>query len=242
MQSIFKRYEEKYLVSREQGKELQKVLSRHMEPDSHGDYLVQNLYYDDGNWSVVRASVEKPLFKEKLRLRCYGMPGRESQVFLELKKKYQGVVYKRRIAIPFSELSRRSMREIIAGETSQIAKELEYYMRTNDVSERVHLAYHRTAFSGIEDIGLRVTFDTEIHFRLDNLCYSMPDEGFDILGQNKILIEVKTLGGMPLWLAKALSANGVYPMAFSKYGTCYTNHVLAGAEAMAIERKVLSGV
>jgi len=225
MQSIFKRYEKKYILTRAQGDALQNIMSWHMAQDRFGAYLVQNLYYDTENWDVIRASIEKPLYKEKMRLRCYGVPNRETNYFLELKKKYKDVVYKRRIAIPHWELSKMSVRDYIAGETSQIARELDFYLKANAVSERIYIAYWRCAFVGKEGDGLRITFDTDVRFRLDDLSFSHPDGGSVILAGDKILMEIKTLGGMPLWMAHTLSEYGIYPRAFSKFGAGYADQI-----------------
>ena len=226
MQS-FKRYEEKYLISGEQFAELRKVISRRMEPDHFGEYLVQNLYYDTENWDIIRASTEKPFYKEKMRLRCYDVPNKESQVFLELKKKYKGIVYKRRVPIPFSELSYRSVKEIAAEEGSQILRELNFYMKKNAVLEKIYIVYRRAALIGEECV--RVTFDTDIRFRLERLDYFSPDDGTLILPRDKIVMEIKSSGGMPLWMSRLLCEHKVFPMAFSKYGECYTGYINGGA-------------
>ena len=235
MQSIFKRYEKKYLITREQGATLQELFSRHMTPDSYGFYLVQNLYFDTRNWDVIRESVEKPAYKEKMRLRCYGVPGADSDYFLELKKKYKGVVYKRRITIPARTLGKYSVRDAVSRQDTQIAHELDFYLKANDVSEKVYIAYQRTALAGVADEGLRVTFDTDMRFRMDILDFAHPREGRLIIPEDTALMEIKTLGGMPMWMVRILSENKIYPTAFSKYGVCYTGHILKG---IAIERQV----
>jgi SPX domain protein involved in polyphosphate accumulation len=225
MQSIFKRYEKKYIVTREQYAALENVLSGYMEPDSFGEYLVQNLYFDTDGWDIVRTSIERPCFKEKMRLRCYGDINQEGRVFLELKKKYKGVVYKRRMAIPVKNLSAGSVRDLVPESGSQIARELDFYMKTNAVSEKMYISYWRTAFVGIANAELRVTFDTEIRFRLNCLDYSRPNDGHSILPRDKKIMEIKTPGGMPIWLARALCENKVFPTTFSKYGTCYAGYI-----------------
>ena len=226
MQSNFKRYEKKYLITTQQHRALQKALARYMAPDRYGEYLVQNLYYDTVGWDIIRASIEKPLYKEKLRLRCYGEATDNSKLYLELKKKFKGVVYKRRIAISAQAIGGGSVRGIVAEAPSQIARELDFYLQSNNVAERIYIAYHRTAFSGILDNELRVTFDTDIFFRLDNLSFSDPGVGQSILPEGKMLMEIKALGGMPLWLTTALSENEIFPTSFSKFGTCYTDYIL----------------
>ena len=236
MQNIFKRYEKKYIITREQYPALKNVLSRHMSPDCFGKYLVQNLYYDTDKWDVVRASIEKPVYKEKMRLRCYGALTHESVLFLELKKKYKGIVYKRRMPVPAETFSGNSIRNFIP-DASQIAREFDFYIKTNAVSEKIYISYKRIAYVGIAEEGLRVTFDADVRFRLDCLDYSRPGDGHAILPQGKLLMEVKTPDGMPVWLARALCENKIFPTAFSKYGVCYTNHILrAHLKTVAKER------
>jgi len=232
MQSIFKRYEKKYLVTREQYAALENVLSRHMEPDRFGEYLVQNLYYDTDGWDIVRTSIEKPAYKEKMRLRCYGEINPESRLFLELKKKYNGIVYKRRVAIPAKTLSGGFVGNLIPDGASQIAREIDFYMKSNAVSAKIYISYWRAAFVGTADKELRVTVDSDIRFRLDCLDYSRPKDGKTILPRDKMIMEIKTHGGMPMWLARALCENKIFPTPFSKFGICYTNHINAGIERM----------
>ena len=244
MQSIFERHENKYLISKEQGEAFKKILARHMEPDStaklydgspqgnFGEYLVQNIYYDNESWEVIRRSIEKPLYKEKMRLRCYGIPDRESRVFLELKKKYKGVVYKRRAAIPYYELSFKSPGDIISEQNSQILRELNFYMVKTQVMERVYITYKRTAFTGIDQKGLRVTFDADLRFRLGELNFLNPNCGTLLLPKDMFVMEIKALGSMPLWLAHALCEHRLFPAPFSKYGRCYTDFIIKQPEVM----------
>jgi len=221
MQSIFKRYEEKYLITKEQGDALQNIAARRMETDRFGEYLVQNLYYDDEDWNIIRTSLEKPLYKEKMRLRCYGVPDSVTDYFLELKKKYDNIVYKRRIAVPANEFT--DIRSAVSANNSQISRELDFYLTANKVTERIYIGYNRLAFNG--DDNLRITFDTDVRFRINGLDFRHPGTGHRILRDGKMLMEIKTLGGMPLWLAHTLSDYKIYPTAFSKFGVCYTDYI-----------------
>ena len=223
MSSIFKRYEAKYLITKAQSTALLETLSTHMISDQFGEYLVQNLYYDTENWDVIRTSIEKPIYKEKMRLRCYGTPAKESDLYLELKKKHKGIVYKRRIAFPGLRLSGKDVRDIVAEEPSQISQELGFYLKINPVFEKIYLSYKRRAFTGTTDKGLRITFDTDIRYRLHDLAFQKPDLGTSILLPGQTIMEIKTLGGMPLWLARTLSKHKIYQTSFSKYGSCYTD-------------------
>jgi len=226
MESIFRRHEEKYLVTEEKSAALRGMVAQHMAPDRFGEYLVQNVYYDTDDWSVVRASIEKPLYKEKLRLRCYGTPRREGLAYLELKKKWKGTVYKRRVALPLAALSEGSLQGLLSQDPSQISHELAFYLASHKVHGKAYIAYTRAAFTGAGDDGLRVTFDTDLRFRLDRLDFRCPGDGLPLLPQGTLLMEVKTEKGIPLWLAHGLSAGKVFPTRFSKYGTCYTDYIL----------------
>jgi len=219
---------------REQGIAIKNVIARHMTHDCHGEYLVQNLYYDTDGWDAIRCSIEKPYYKEKIRLRCYGEMNQESRLFFELKKKYNGIVYKRRIVIPAKNFLSSSIRDVVSKEISQISREIDFYMQANAVSEKMYISYMRTAFVGIADEGLRITFDRDMRIRLDCLNYTRPGIGHALLPQDAMLMEIKTLGGMPLWLTRALSEGEIFPTSFSKCGTCYTNYVLKKAEIEGI--------
>ena len=110
-QGTFKRYEKKYLVTQQQYNALAKVFAARMVPDRFAESTISNIYYDTPDFRLIRRSLEKPAYKEKLRLRSYGVPNEETQVFPEIKKKARGIVYKRRVSMPYGDalryLSRR---------------------------------------------------------------------------------------------------------------------------------------
>jgi len=222
--SIFKRLEIKFVLTPKQYADIYDIIKQNIPQDKFGEYFVQSVYFDTTNWDVVRASIEKPVYKEKLRLRCYNVSDVNSIIFLELKKKMHGVVYKRRISFPMSELHSKTVRDIVAQENCQISRELSFYLDTNPVSEKAHVSYRRLAFA--DTIGLRVTFDSNIRFRTELLDYSHPEGGLPILKDKLVVMEIKTLGGMPMWLANALSAYNIFPTSFSKYGMGYKQRVL----------------
>ena len=222
--SIFRRYEKKFLLTHEQFLYVYDIVSKNVPSAAFAEYLVQSLYYDTDNWDVIRASIEQPVYKEKMRLRCYGVPDIDSTIFLELKKKYKGIVHKRRISFPMEELHHKTTRVIASEDSTQIGLELDFYLRSNPVYERAHISYTREAFA--DGQGLRVTFDTDIRFRTNLLDYNHPKGGLMLLPEGLTLMEVKTLGGMPVWFAQSLSEHGIYPTSFSKYGVGYKKFVL----------------
>jgi len=226
LENVFKRHEIKFMLTKEQFADIQELFDVHMHPDHFSNYLVQNMYFDTANWDSVRTSIEKPVYKEKLRLRCYGIPEKDTLMFLELKKKYKGIVYKRRIAFPMKELfeNSKNLHKIIEDDASQIGRELKFYLDSHDVYERAYISYHRSAFFDGKD--LRVTFDTDAYFRLHSFGYEEPNNGQTLLEPDTILMEVKTAGGIPLWFTEFLSAHKIYPTSFSKYGTGYTKYIM----------------
>jgi hypothetical protein len=229
MQTVFKRYEKKYRLNAAQYGALAASLAGRMTRDAYGAYTVSNLYYDTDGFDLIRASVEKPLYKEKLRLRCYERPRDDTPVFLELKKKYDGVVCKRRIRLPYAA-AKVFPRDADAalGSGSQIAREIEHFLSLYPVSAKLFLAYDRVALKGTgEDGDLRVTFDADMRFRLTDLRLDGGAWGC-AMAEDLILMEVKSPRNIPIWLCRALSGAGIFPVSFSKYGFCYTEHILRG--------------
>jgi SPX domain protein involved in polyphosphate accumulation len=224
METTFKRQEAKFALSKAQFLSVYEIISQKVPADIFGSYLVQSLYFDTDNWDVIRMSIEKPAYKEKMRLRCYGIPGANTLVYLELKKKFNGMVHKRRIEFPMEELQKKTAHDIAAADNSQVGRELNFYMRSIPVQEKVHVSYKRKAFE--DNSGLRVTFDSGIRFRTNMLNYTHPQGGSEILPNDVTIMEIKTLGGIPLWLARTLSELHIFPTSFSKYGTGYKKYIL----------------
>jgi len=237
MQAIFKRNEKKYLLTQTQANQLITAISDYMKPDTFGTYWVQSLYFDTENWDIIHNSMEKPLYKEKVRLRCYGMPETTDYFFLEFKKKYSGVVYKRRLSISPDDIKNYSLEEILSKDNSQIAKELNYHIQKMGVSEKFFLAYYRQAFAGIDDDNLRMTIDSNISYRLDNLRFTQPQLGCSTLDTNTFLLEIKTPLSIPLWLVRILGELEIFSSSFSKYATCFTDWI--GQSKEKINRKVI---
>lgn len=223
MQYSFKRYEKKYLITSQQAATIETALSERMTPDRFDTYLVQNLYFDTDDWDVIHTSMQRPYYKEKMRLRYYGEAGPAGHMFLELKKKYAGVVYKRRLALPSGAFS-APLADVLAREDTQIAREFRFYLQSTKVRERMFIAYRRRAFSGIEDEGLRVTIDSDIRYRARQLHFDASGAGQLVLPETHRLMEIKTHASTPLWLARLCSDNGVFASPYSKYATCYTDY------------------
>ena len=222
-QMIFKRYEVKFLMDAGQYQKLLPLLGEHMTPDEHGISLVQSLYYDTPDRRMIRRSIEKPLYKEKLRLRCYGVleEGSGAPLFLELKKKYDHVVYKRRVEFREGE-GLLPCRDGMSPLDRQIMREIGFTLsRYPRLEPACLISCDREAWYGRGDRDLRVTFDHNILWRDTDLDLHKGRYGVPILKESEILMEIKTGRGIPLWLTDFLSREKLYKRSFSKYGKAY---------------------
>lgn len=227
---VFQRIEKKYLLDSVQYEKLLKAIEPYMAVDEYGLSAICNIYFDTENDELIRTSIEKPPYKEKLRLRSYGVPGPEDKVYLEIKKKYDAIVYKRRISLTLKEAEDYLLRGIRPSKDSQILREIDYFIRFYQPLPRLYLAYDRTAYFGLEDKDFRMTFDSNIRSRRDDLFLEHGDYGAPLYEKEYYLLEIKAAGAYPLWLAGALSELEIFPVSFSKYGTIYKKEVAEKAK------------
>ncbi|MBQ4617683.1 MAG: polyphosphate polymerase domain-containing protein [Clostridia bacterium] len=235
----FQRSEKKYMLDEAQYRALRKVLDEHMDADVYGRYTVCNLYFDTEHNDLIRRSIEKPRYKEKMRLRSYGTVGDDDKVFLEIKKKYKGVVFKRRIVLPYKEAKAYLYDGIPPSKDGQIFREIDYFLQFYRCEPKLFLSYEREALCGRgEEKALRITFDQQIRSRRDRLDLSIPPDGELLFEDDHWLMEIKAPGAMPLWLTSALTTLKIYPISFSKYGRIYA-HEFEEEHAMEEEENVL---
>lgn len=225
IQNVFERIEIKYLITRDQMAAVVHAMEGHMLLDHFGHTTIRNIYFDTDTYRIARQSIEKPDYKEKLRVRSYKLVSDDDQVFVELKKKYESVVYKRREAMPLSE-AKQWLLEGVRENTSQITREISYFCSLYEgIKPKVYLSYERDAYYDPNDSTFRVTFDENIRARSDDLSLTSDVGGVLLLPEDMIVMEVKTAGGMPRWLLDALTKEAIYPGSFSKYGAYYINHI-----------------
>ena len=220
--AVFKRYELKYLLTVQQKEKILAVMKPYMNLDQYGRTTICNLYYDTDNYLLIRRSIEKPTYKEKIRIRSYSRAAADSPVFVELKKKYMDVVYKRRISLPYEKAVEWLSASGHPDKHTQIAKEIDYVIKSyKTLRPAVFLCYEREAYYSNDGSDFRITFDDNILCRQDDLSLTSEVYGTSILSQEKVLMEIKCNGGIPLWLTEFLSAEKIYKTSFSKYGTAY---------------------
>ncbi len=221
-QAIFKRYELKYLLTKEQKEKVLEKISPYMGIDRYGRSEIRNIYYDTEDFLLIRRSIEKPVYKEKLRVRSYGQASESSTVFVELKKKYKSVVYKRRIAMTEAEAAAFLAGSSPPPKKSQISEEIDYARRFyKTLRPAAFLSYEREAFFARDGSDFRITFDDRILARDSDLSLSSDMGGVALLPEGMTLMEIKCSGGIPLWMCEILSGEKIYKTSFSKYGTAY---------------------
>ncbi len=226
-QDTFKRYEKKYLLSAGKYELLRFRLQDYLTEDEYGKTTICNIYFDTPDHRLIRDSMEKPVYKEKLRLRSYGTPQEYDRVFIELKKKYKGVVYKRRVVSELSTAERYLYKLEPVCETSQITREIDWFLDFyENLKPAMYISYNRIALYGREDNNLRITFDSNILWRENELWLERGVWGNPILKEGSWLMEIKIPGAMPLWLAHILNELEIYPGSFSKYGKGYEESLI----------------
>ncbi len=262
-QAVFNRYEKKYLMPEPVYQELRFRLAPYMQTDQYGLHTICNIYYDTPGYDLIRRSIEKPVYKEKLRLRSYGIPTLDSPVFLEIKKKYRKVVNKRRIQLTLQEAydyvergiqpaqggdyvergiqpaqsCKYAEHGIRSAQDRQILQEINFFLYRYPLMRGIYLAYDRTALFGMEDPEFRVTFDQRIRSRRSFMGLENGDYGELLLPEGYYLMESKVLGATPLWFTEILSELEIYPVSFSKYGNVYKKeHGVFDLEQMMIHR------
>ncbi|MCD7756146.1 MAG: polyphosphate polymerase domain-containing protein [Firmicutes bacterium] len=221
-QATFRRYEIKYLLNEEQKAQMLQIMEPYMKLDDYGRTTIRNIYFDTDNYRLIRHSLERSAYKEKLRIRSYRAPQPDDPVFVELKKKYQSVVYKRRLTIP----EKQAMSCFHTGRPlpvhSQIGDEIEYFREYyQTLKPVVFLSYEREAYYDLDGGDFRVTFDENILYRQKDFSLNSRIYGTPLLEKGQTLMEIKTPGGLPLWMTHALGEMNLYKTSFSKYGSAY---------------------
>lgn len=230
-ENVFKRVEEKYLLTEEEYKKLFLKISKYLEKDKYFKSTICNIYFDTIHSDLIINSLEKPIFKEKIRLRSYIVPNLNDEVFLEIKEKYKGIVGKRRIKLKLKDFYNYQNKHIY-NHNDQIMKEINYYFEYYNLIPTIYIAYDRISYRGKEDKNLRITIDSNLRSRNSDLKLELGDAGKCYFKDKKYIMEIKTLSSMPLWLVRSLSELNIYPTSFSKYGSIYQKNKLKKEECM----------
>ena len=214
----FQRFEKKYLLSDEQFRKMMVKMKGHIMPDRFSESDIRSIYYDTKDHQLIRRSIEKPEYKEKLRIRSYKEVNDDDQVFVELKKKYDGIVYKRRTKAKCKDLI-NDIRHC-SFKDPQVGKEINYALSYyGELQPSIFIGCQRISFTGVDDKDLRITFDKDICYRMNDLSLKRTDADKKLTDQT--VMELKIRDAMPLWLSDILDEVKAYPRGFSKVGNAY---------------------
>ena len=225
MIEIFERQEKKYLLSTNQYMKLLNRINKYIIKDKYYESNICNIYFDNNNFELIKKSIEKPIYKEKIRLRSYKVPNINDKVFLEVKKKYKETTNKRRISITLQEFNEYYNNNKIPKCNKQIFKEIDYIIKHNNLKPMVFLAYDRQSYYSKENKEFRLTFDKDLRFRTLDLDLNMGDCGKKYFDEDIYILEIKANNSIPLWFVNILSELKIYPQSFSKYGSIYKKYL-----------------
>lgn len=242
----FKRYEKKFMLTKEKYDALRDRIGSFMELDDYcksGVYKICNVYFDTSNNDVIRHSTSKPYYKEKLRLRSYGTPENDdSTVFLELKKKIGGIVNKRRAILSYGQAKSYLQSGIRPDGLdylgNQVLAEIDWFLRNNDVKPAAYISYDRTALFSKTDKSLRITFDTNIRTRRNDVELACGSYGTELLPPDIYLMEIKFSGAIPLEIVRILAELEIYSHGFSKIGTEFRGYLMGSYDCPLQEATV----
>ena len=236
----FRRKEIKYLLTAGQYASLMQYLLKIAEVDEYGKTRINNIYFDTPAFRLIRTSLEKPLYKEKLRLRTYGATEDQTNAFIEIKKKYKGIVYKRRVNGTYRSAFDYLVKDAAPLDDSQISMEIEEFRKLYDKPvPAMRICYDRIAMAGKDGRDLRITFDSNITWDEKALDLRMKAKGHQILGKGEVLMELKVPGAIPNELSATLSELGIFPVSFSKYGRGYLDMKKRNTRIVLLPHKVL---
>ncbi|MBQ8249278.1 MAG: polyphosphate polymerase domain-containing protein [Clostridia bacterium] len=229
-QTVFRRQEFKYLITHAQKEKLLSLMDKYIVPDEYGRSTVCSIYYDTPTSMLIRRSIESPIYKEKLRVRSYGRVNKDDTVYVEIKKKFKHIVYKRRVGIPLGSAERWLSGDVIERaenikpRTAQIMNEIDFFIsRYSPLEPAMFISAEREAFYAANDREFRITFDENILSRSTELSLSSDIYGTPILPDGMVLMELKSGTSLPLPICHALCDEGIFKTKFSKYGTAYKN-------------------
>lgn len=220
----FQRVEDKYRISRREALEILREMKGHIKKDDYFQYTVHNIYYDSKDAQMIVSSLNKDQFREKLRLRCYEQPHADTMCFLETKKKYGDIVYKKRITLSHNEAMAYLNHDVPHHVHNNTAEEIDYLKNFYHIEPKTLILYDRTCFSSVSEADVRVTFDSNIRCRLDDISLTERGDEEQLIGED-VIMEIKAMNRYPMWLVQILSKRKLYKHSFSKYGMIYrANH------------------
>lgn len=220
------RYEKKYMLTEATYEEFIRRVGDRLVPDKFANSFISNIYFDTPDFLLIRRSIDGPVYKEKFRVRTYGVPTDKTKTFCEIKKKYKGIVYKRRIDMAYTKAYDFAANRVPIEKPSQISREIDWLLSYYEgIGPAMYISYDRYSLAGTDESSARVTFDRNITWRTHDLDLRKGSYGNRLLPDGYVLMELKIPDATPLWLTEILDDLHIYPISFSKYGNAYRSIV-----------------
>ena len=217
----FRRREKKFLLDQTQYQHFLEQTSPFLKRAEYFESVIQSVYYDTQTDALIRRSIERPLYKEKLRVRKYLGTENDPLVYIELKKKFEGIGYKRRALADWNELNEKGLSGC-SYSCEQIGKEIRQFAKVYpDLHPRMRIKTTRHSYVDKEDPDIRITFDFNVTYSDEDLNILEFNEGKELLPDGTVILEVKVPENLPLRYTKILTGEKIYRRPFSKYGTAY---------------------
>lgn len=237
----FNRFELKYLLPIEHAGEFKKAIKSFLHVDSFGEegqYALTSLYYDTPDHRFYWEKIDGIKVRRKLRIRHYETRDAitpETPVFVEIKKRIDRVIIKKRAKMPYKDAVNLCNEGIMPAKfdpkDKKTLEEVQSMFHTYPLRPTLITSYFRHALIGTHyDLGLRVTFDTNIRFRDHDLDLTSKNRGKFIIPPNIALMEIKANGAIPYWLTEMIGAHNIRLIRVSKY--------CAGLEAAKVKSKL----
>ena len=221
--NIFRRVEQKYLITSEQYNALMEALGDKLVKDEYFYNDIYNLYLDAPDHRLIIQSIEKPMYKEKFRVRSYGLAENEdSKVYLEIKKKFGGTSHKRRISMTLGEFYKYMEKGNRPKNANPITlAELDYDFEKYNLQPSILINYERYSYYFRGNKDLRVTFDHNVKYRVKKPDLTNGDDMHHIIDKDMYIMEIKSLDSLPIKLSQLLAKLKIYPRGFSKPKNAY---------------------
>lgn len=220
----FERVEDKYELSQSEYLSFLEAIQAHVHPDIYHKYTVHSVYFDNDHYQLAVNSLQKPEYKCKVRLRTYQDPDADTMCFLELKKKYNDIVYKTRFYMEVASAYQYLYQNKMPKNPNNIMRELDYVFHFYKLKDFCYVQYDRECYAANEDMDVRITFDTNIRYRLDDISLSRNGSETNLTEENVYMLEIKCKDRYPMWLVQILSKMKLYKKSFSKCGSIYMNN------------------
>lgn len=223
------RKEMKYIINKEISKNLIEEINNYVKPSDFFFQRIHNVYYDNDYYGVISRSKNSSEFKEKLRIRTYEMPsGFVKDAYVELKKKFKGITYKRRIKLKLNIVEEMFEKNDLfpVMPDGQIKQEVVYFQQKTKCFPKVYISYNRHAYVCSDGSDMRITFDSDIFTREKNLSLKTNEEDILFGHEELVIMEVKVNGSMPIWFTNVLNKYSICPTSYSKYAKIIASDIL----------------